>query len=259
MPPGIRDFLLSMIVGVILGIFFVFFPHRSYKYVTSQRMICLILGSLMCTTLTAKLAISGGGFLASLVLSFIAITGWKIQSTSFDTIPFRRASYVIWHLGQAVLVGIIGADIDFTDWSVSRFGVHVCCLFIGVSVRSAAAYLTTLQTSFTLKERLFVVVSWLPKGTLQAAFGPMAFEQLRQKPNNDGTELAIDVLRVSVVAILFLAPFGAFAISNSGPYLLSKVTDEEYERDRELSYVRILSLQPTPVPGEQTNKRTYFT
>lgn len=47
-------------------------------------MICLVLGSLMCTTLTAKLTVSGGGYLASLVMSFVCMIGWKILTVSFD-------------------------------------------------------------------------------------------------------------------------------------------------------------------------------
>ncbi|XP_076235687.1 sodium/hydrogen exchanger 9B1 [Calliopsis andreniformis] len=253
-PPGLRDFTLGIMLGVTLGTLFVFFPHRSYKYVIPHRMIFLALGSLLCTTSAANLAISGGGYLASLILSFIAITGWRILSTSFKTTPFRKAAYIIWHLMQPILVGVIGADIDFTDWSLSRFGLHLLCIFIGLLARSIVTFLTTFHTSFTWKERLFFVVAWLPKGTLQAALGPMAYERVRNEPDNENIELALDVVRVSVVAILFLAPIGAFSINTLGPILLNQVTAEKYERDRALSYLRILSLQPFQVPGENEQK-----
>lgn len=48
------------------------------------RVTCLVLGSLMCTTGIAKIAISGAGFLSTLTLAFISITGWKILSHKFD-------------------------------------------------------------------------------------------------------------------------------------------------------------------------------
>ncbi|XP_076683997.1 sodium/hydrogen exchanger 9B1 isoform X2 [Andrena cerasifolii] len=162
-PSGIRDFTLGILAGAMLGISFIFFPHRSYKYATWHRVTCLVLGCLMCTTATAKLTISCGGYVACLVMTFVAITGWKILSISFD-----------------------------------------------------------------------------------AALAPMAYERECSEQNMEKKQLALDIVRLSVLTILFLSPIGAFAITTSGPFLLNKITDEQYQRDRELSYLRILSLQPTP-------------
>ncbi|XP_017787418.1 PREDICTED: sodium/hydrogen exchanger 9B1-like [Habropoda laboriosa] len=246
-PVGLRDAILGVTVGVLLGVCFAFLPHRSHKYASWFRMICLVLGSLMCTTATAKLTVSGGGYLASLVLSFVAMIGWKILSLSFDTTPFRRAAYVLWKFVQPILVGIIGADIDLRDWIPSRSGLHLVCVLIGLAARSVAVYLTTLRSSFTWRERLFVVVCWIPKGTLQAALGPMAYEQVRyQRENREQVEMALDILRLSVITILFLAPIGASLITIGGPLLLEQVTDEERRRDRELSYLKLVSFLPTP-------------
>ncbi|XP_043260354.1 sodium/hydrogen exchanger 9B2-like [Colletes gigas] len=214
-------------------------------------MIGLVLGSLMCTAFTATIAISGGGFLACVIMSFVAITGWRILSASFDSAPLRHVSYILWHVVQPILAGVIGADIDFTNWCVSRLFLHLLCIFIGLTARSIATYLTTLKTSFTWKERLFVVGAWLPKGTLQAGLGPLAFERVRNGPDLEKIEMALDIIRLSVVTVLILAPLGAFLIAYTGPILLNKITIEEHERQRELSYLRILSLQPDPMPEKK--------
>lgn len=83
---GIRDLILGLSIGIFLGICFIFFPHRSHRYVDRYRVTCLVLGSLMCTTGIAKIAISGAGFLSTLTLAFISITGWKILSHKFDVL-----------------------------------------------------------------------------------------------------------------------------------------------------------------------------
>ncbi|EFN87875.1 Sodium/hydrogen exchanger-like domain-containing protein 1 [Harpegnathos saltator] len=111
-------------------------------------------------------------------------------------------------------------------------------------VRSTTAFLTTLRMPFTWKERLFVAVSWVPKGTLQAALAPMAFERARKEGDPAKIELALDVVRISVIAVVFLAPLGAIGMMSTGPFLLNKITIEEHQRARELSYLRIVSLQP---------------
>ncbi|KAG7212671.1 hypothetical protein KM043_012951 [Ampulex compressa] len=252
-PGGLRDLLLGLVVGIILGFCLVFFPHRNHRYAMWYRISSLIFGALMCTTAASKLAISGGGYLASVTMSFIAITGWRILTESYDTAPLRRAAYFLWHFMQPALVGVIGADIDFKDWSIYRFGLYVTTIFVGLTARSIAAFLTTLWTPFTWKERLFVVISWLPKGTLQAALAPMAYEHARMEEDAEKIELALDVVRISVIAIVFLAPLGAIVMMATGPFLLNKISLEEHRRERELSYLRIVSLQPVRT---RTKRRT---
>ena len=72
----------------------------------------------------------------------------------------------------------------------------------------------------------------------------MTFEQARKDGDESELKLAVDVVRLSVVSIVLLAPLGALVMMLSGPSLLSKSSPEEHRRRRELSYVRILSLQP---------------
>ncbi|RLU22459.1 hypothetical protein DMN91_004737 [Ooceraea biroi] len=252
-PGGIRDILLGLIVGIILGFALAFFPHRNHKYVTWYRIGGLTLASLMSTTAASRLAITGGGYLATIILSFIALRGWRILESSFDTTPFQKAFYFLWHFVQPILGGVIGADIDFRDWPKSRFGLYLICVLMGVSMRSGTAFLTTYKMPFSWKERLFVAISWLPKGTLQAALAPMAFERARKEDDPTKIELALDVVRISVIAIVFLAPLGAIGMMTSGPFLLNKISIEEYQREREMSYAHTVGLQPVRTRKKKVN------
>ncbi|XP_016922409.1 sodium/hydrogen exchanger 9B1 isoform X3 [Apis cerana] len=165
---GLRDIILGLSMGMFLGTCFIFFPHRSHRHVDRYRVICLVLGSLMCTTGIAKIVISGAGFLSTLTLAFISITGWKILSHKFDSANLRRIMHTLWKLAQPILVGIIGADIDLTLWSISKFGLHLFCILIGLMGRCITAYIVAWSiSSFTWKERLFLITASVPKGTLQ--------------------------------------------------------------------------------------------
>ncbi|XP_012220557.2 sodium/hydrogen exchanger 9B1-like isoform X1 [Linepithema humile] len=243
-PGGIRDFLLGLIVGIILGFALAFFPHRNHKYATWYRIGALALASLMCTTAASKLAVTGGGYLATIILSFIAIHGWRILTVSYDTTPFHKTFYFLWYFVQPILGGVIGADIDFRNWAISRFGLYLACILMGISMRCITAFLTTSRMPFTWKERFFIAIAWMPKGTLQAALAPMAFERARKEDDPTKIELALDVMRISFITIIFLAPLGAFCMMTSGPFLLNKISIEEQQRERELSYARIIALQP---------------
>lgn len=72
----------------------------------------------------------------------------------------------------------------------------------------------------------------------------MAFERARKEGDPAKIELALDVVRISVIAVVFLAPLGAIGMMTTGPFLLNKISIEEQQRERELSYLHIVSLQP---------------
>ncbi|XP_058809753.1 sodium/hydrogen exchanger 9B1-like [Phymastichus coffea] len=241
---GLRDLLLGTTVGAAFGLLFVFLPHRRHRYVLWYRVCGLVLGSLMCTTAMTKVLKTGGGFLATIVMSLVATMGWRVLSVPFDVRPMRRAVHIMWHLMQPVLVGVIGAEIDFRDWSLARFGLYVVCISGGLLVRTIFAYLATFHTPFNSKERLFIALAWISKGTLQAALAPMTYEQAKLNDDERELQLAEDVVKMSAVSILFLAPLGAIVMMLTGPRLLNQTSLEEHRRRRELSRIKLLSLQP---------------
>nr|XP_033337795.1 sodium/hydrogen exchanger 9B1-like [Megalopta genalis] len=130
---------------------------------------------------------------------------------------------------------------DFVLSVLAGFVLGVCCVFFPhrSHARSIATYaVATLEKSLNWRERLFVVMCWLPKGTLQAALGPMAYERLREKPDHEDVQMALEVMRISVITVLFLAPVGTIAIMATGPLLLNQTAVEEDELD----YLRRISL-----------------
>lgn len=78
----------------------------------------------------------------------------------------------------------------------------------------------------------------------QAALAPIALESARKNGDPAEIELALDVVKISVIAIVFLAPLGAIGIMTSGPFLLNKISTEEHQRKRELSYAYMIGLEP---------------
>ncbi|CAB0032679.1 unnamed protein product [Trichogramma brassicae] len=81
-PNEIKDLLLGITFGTVLGIFFVFFPHRKHKYVVWYRICGLVLGSLVCVASTYKVTITGSGYLATIIMSLIATSGWRVLTAA---------------------------------------------------------------------------------------------------------------------------------------------------------------------------------
>ena len=91
-------------------------------------------------------------------------------------------------------------------------------LMIGIALlfRSAGIAICLLGTSLSRRERLFCMIAYLPKATVQAAIGSV--------PLSMGLPCGQIVLSVAVVAILITAPLGALGIDMSYTKLLKKET-----------------------------------
>lgn len=81
----------------------------------------------------------------------------------------------------------------------------------------------------------------------------MAFERARKEDDPTKIELALDVVRISVIAIVLLAPLGTLGMMTSGPFFLNKISIEEHQRERELSYARLIALQPVRTRKQRKN------
>jgi len=82
----------------------------------------------------------------------------------------------------------------------------------GLVFRSLGVILATAFSKLTFKERLFCVIAYLPKATVQAALGGVALSAGLPEGNT--------ILAIAVVAILFTAPLGLLGINFFGKRLL---------------------------------------
>ena len=91
-------------------------------------------------------------------------------------------------------------------------------IFIALSFRALGVCLCMLGTSLSRRERLFCVIAYLPKATVQAAIGSV--------PLSMGLPCGQIVLSVAVLAILITAPLGAIGIDASYKKLLTRDSSE---------------------------------
>ncbi len=124
----------------------------------------------------------------------------------------------IWVFAEILLFAMVGAQVKFQAAADAGLG-GAALILAGLVGRSVGTWLCTLGAGFTWKEKLFVVISYLPKATVQAAIGsaPLAIMAARGMPTGPGDTM----LAVAVMAIVITAPAGAWAISWAGPALLS--------------------------------------
>ena len=125
----------------------------------------------------------------------------------------RNSTKVIILLGTAAVGhhGLVGAAVD-VRYTLSAGGMAVLMIFIALVFRAVGVCLCLLGTELNARERIFCVIAYLPKATVQAAIGSV--------PLSLGLPCGKIVLSVAVLAILITAPLGAIGIDRSYMRLL---------------------------------------
>jgi len=119
----------------------------------------------------------------------------------------------IWVVAELLLFVLVGAQVNLqVAWHAGLAGLAVIC--IGLVFRSVGTYLSVLGAGLNCREKIFCVVSYIPKATVQAAIGAIPLEA-----GVPGGEV---ILAVAVLSILATAPLGAIGISLMGERVLEK-------------------------------------
>lgn len=119
----------------------------------------------------------------------------------------------LWVGAQIILFALVGSTVDISYATTISFKA-VLMLVLVLIARSAGILICHLGSDYTRKERIFCVMSEVPKATVQAAIGgiPLAM----------GLASGEIILSISVISILFTAPLGAFLIDTFYQKLLIK-------------------------------------
>lgn len=154
---------------------------------------------LLCSVLLIRFenVLGYSGLFATMSLAFSFIQN---QTNA----PFLQRDYLkLWKLGELFLFVIVGASVSLNGIAtISLNGILL--LTISLSIRSIGVYFCLIFTQFSFKEKLFTMVAFTPKATVQAALGAI--------PLSMGLASGNLILSLSVLVILISAPIGAYLI-----------------------------------------------
>lgn len=207
--------VLGVIAGAAAGFILYFIFETAYKHkrcIRNSTKLIIILGvSFLLVTveyrLEGKVALSG--LLA--VVSMACVL--KIKCTGSVSQRLSAKFGKLWIAAEVILFVLVGAAVDIR-YTLEAGGTAVLMIFAALIFRAAGVMLCTVKTGFTWKERLFCVIAYLPKATVQAAIGSV--------PLAAGLECGKIILSVAVMAIIITAPLGAFGMDISYKKLLKK-------------------------------------
>jgi len=191
--------ILGIVVGIVFGLIFVWFFKRFHIRDTTKVLIILSF-SLFFLTIENELSqiVPFSGLLSSLAMGVTILSKYQILAERLV-----KKYEKIWVFTETLLFVLVGAAVDIT--TIPQIGIMVVVLIFGsLFFRSIGVMFATMKHGFKFKEKLFIVVSYLPKATVQASIGsiPLAL----------GISNGNTMLTVAVLAILITAPLGAFLI-----------------------------------------------
>jgi NhaP-type Na+/H+ or K+/H+ antiporter len=129
----------------------------------------------------------------------------------------------LWVFAEILLFTLVGAQVN-VPVAIKAGASGALLVFLGLLSRSAGSWLCLTGSHLSTRERIFVVVSYLPKATVQAAIGGAPLVAMSAAGMNTGPGEVI--LAVAVLSILLTAPIGAWAINFLGGRWLAVAPDD---------------------------------
>ena len=198
---------LGIIVGLIPG-YFLYKLFTKYDWRPPKRTM-LVMG--IAIVLTWLETVCENHVPVASLLGVMAIGFIILEKSEPIAHIISQKLKKLWIFAELLLFVLVGAQVNIhVAWKAGLAGTLV--IFIGLVFRSVGTYLSLWGTPFDRKEKLFCVVSYIPKATVQAAIGAL--------PLAAGVVSGEVILAVAVLSILLTAPIGAIGIMIFGEKIL---------------------------------------
>lgn len=202
---------ISILLGVMAGVILGFVMIRIFKkyHLRDTQKVLLILGvSILLNQLenVLKTKLQMASLLGVMTIGLILIE----KSPNLGKRLSNKLNK-IWVFAEILLFVLVGAQVDI-NVAIKAGSIGLIIILIGLLGRSIGVIISLTGTSYNWKERLFCVIAYIPKATVQAAMGAV--------PLSLGVESGDIILAIAVLSILITAPLGAIGINYSSEKLL---------------------------------------
>lgn len=206
-PLSILTGITGIICGALLGKGFAIFFKKNHMRDTIKILVLLSVAFILVTFEDA-LPIPFSGLIAIMFMGIFLQRNHSVASKRLS-VKFNK----LWVGAEVLLFVLVGACVNI--FYALKAGVMAILLIFGVLLfRMLGVFICLLKTSLTKSERLFCMIAYCPKATVQAAIGSV--------PLTAGLECGQIVLTVAVLSILITAPLGAFLIEHTYKKWLKK-------------------------------------
>ena len=204
---------ISILSGIVLGIllgFSVSFVMKKFKINTIIQVIVLLalsFGSIALEEFVKPY------FAISSLLGIIVMALIISLKNKNDAKKIQSSYNSLWQGFEILLFVLVGASINIS-YAISSTGLIIIGLVvISLLFRTIGVLISLIFTNYNLKEKIFIIISYLPKATVQASIGGIALAE--------GLACGEVILTAAIIVILITAPLGAILMDNTYKKLLS--------------------------------------
>ena len=235
---------VSIILGILIGLaagLFLFKLFKRFDWATPKKTLMVMSVAILLTWVEEELKqwVPMAGLLGVMAIGFIVLE----KDEGLAHIISQKLKK-IWVFAEILLFVLVGAQVNiFVAWDSGLAGAAV--ILTGLIFRSIGTYLSLMGSGLTFTERIFCIVAYIPKATVQAAIGAV--------PLACGVASGEVILAVAVLSILLTAPLGAVGIKVMGERILKGY---EYSAYRFKDIRERLAL---PRTGDRVRSKRYGT
>lgn len=212
-PGSLFSSLVSIPITIILGVaggallagFLVYILKRINRLHT-EKLLLIIGAAIIFVSIGERIGVAS--LLGVMVIGFVLFN--KLPN---ETVEISKSLTGIWVFLQILLFALVGSEVNIKVALESGL-IGVLIIFLGLIARSIGVWLATANSELNANERLFCIIAYTPKATVQAAIGAL--------PLAMGVERGSEILALAVLSIVLTAPLGAIAIKVTASKLLKQ-------------------------------------
>ena len=205
----VTGLVLGIVMGWLLSLYFKRFHLRdSIKVIIMMSLAFLFLGAEQKLQGIVPLS----GLLAVMAMGATILYTYPVLAQRISS-KFSK----LWIAAEILLFVLVGATVDI-QYAIAAGVAAIIVILVSLIFRMNGVFVSLIKTKLNMKERLFCMIAYTPKATVQAAIGSL--------PLAMGLACGKSVLTVAVLAILITAPLGAFAIDKTYKRLLEQPEEE---------------------------------
>ncbi len=215
---GIAQIPISIVTGIALGVAVGFLMVLILRYLKLGKVASTIFMLGISLGMIALETFLKPYFSISSLLGVIAMAIVVHIFRKEEDEQIQKSYNSLWQGFEILLFALVGIATD-VHYAFSQEGaILVGLIFLALLFRSLGVFVCLIATKFSWKEKLFIILSYLPKATVQASIGAIAL--------SEGLACGTLVLTAAVVSILFTAPLGAILMDSLYKKLLTQDTEE---------------------------------
>ncbi|HCQ90569.1 MULTISPECIES: cation:proton antiporter [unclassified Clostridium] len=197
---------LSILLGILLGIIvsiILLQVFKNFKIRDTKKVLLVLASAILLNSLEGILKdkIEIATLLGVMTIGFVIMEKDNAIGKALSD-KFNK----IWIFAEIFLFVLVGAQVNISVAIDAGF-LGILIILFGLLGRSIGVFICTIGTNLNLKERLFCVIAYIPKATVQAAIGAV--------PLSAGVASGDIMLAIAFLSILITAPLGAIGVKIS--------------------------------------------